>query len=139
MSEENVELLRTFYGPEFRAWDKATIERFYEELWDPDIDWRAIEGAPDDVGVMEGRDALRAYYADWQEMFDGITVEAEEILDAGDDTVVVVSRVAATARLSGIPTGLQLSIVYTLRDRRVARGREYATRDEALAAAGLDG
>jgi hypothetical protein len=31
-----------------------------EEFWDADISWRAIEGAPDDVGEMHGPEAVVA-------------------------------------------------------------------------------
>ena len=33
------------------------------DFWAADINWRAIEGAPDDVGVMQGPEALRRYEA----------------------------------------------------------------------------
>ena len=29
--------------------------------WHPDIEWRAIEGAPDDIGVFKGHEAMRRY------------------------------------------------------------------------------
>ena len=29
------------------------------EFWDPEIDWRAIEGAPDDIGVFKCHEAMR--------------------------------------------------------------------------------
>jgi ketosteroid isomerase-like protein len=49
--------------------------------------------------------------------------------------VVVVNRVSGRAKLSGVETDLTYAIVYTVRDGRIVRGREYATRDEAVAAA----
>ena len=30
--------------------------------WHPDIEWRAVEGAADDVGVMRGHEPRRRYY-----------------------------------------------------------------------------
>jgi ketosteroid isomerase-like protein len=41
------------------------------------------------------------------------------------------------ARLSGVTTELRYAIVYTLRDGKIVRGREYANRQEAFAAVGL--
>jgi ketosteroid isomerase-like protein len=41
------------------------------------------------------------------------------------------------AKLSGVETDLTFAAVYTIRDGKIARGREYWTREEALEAAGL--
>jgi len=40
--------------------------------WHPDIEWRAVEGAVDDVGVFRGRERMRRYYADWLAPFDAL-------------------------------------------------------------------
>jgi ketosteroid isomerase-like protein len=114
------------------------LEVWYEQIWAPDIDHRAIEGAPDDVGPIVGRDAMRAYLADWYEMFPDLTVVADEIKDAGDGRVIVIWHVAGTAQASGVPTELRLAVVYTIRGGRIVRGREYMTKDEALAAVAND-
>jgi hypothetical protein len=60
-----------------------------------------------------------------------------ELIDAGKNQVVAVIRISGRAKLSGVETDLTYAAVYGIRDGRVARGREYATRDEALEAAGL--
>jgi ketosteroid isomerase-like protein len=109
------------------------------DVVDEDIDYRAIEGAPDDVGVMRGRDALVRYLADWDEMFEGFTVQLEEIETLSPEDVVVVGRVSGRARVSGVQTEQRLSILYTVRGGLIVRGREYRTKEEALAAAGRAG
>jgi ketosteroid isomerase-like protein len=129
----------------FQSWVEglATAEEpldyFYEHMWAPDIDHRAIEGAPDDVGPIVGRDAMRAYLAEWYEMFPGLAVVPEEIIDAGLGRVIVMWHVSGTAKASGVPTELRLAIAYTIRDGRIVRGREYLTREEAHAAVAADG
>ena len=66
------------------------------------VDWRAMEGAPDDVGRMNGTPAMRRYVQDWADDFDDFTVVLEELLDIGDDRVVAVFQlVAGRARQSG--------------------------------------
>ena len=50
MSQESVDIVR-------RSWS-AFVEGgldSLEEFWSEDIEWRAIEGAPDDVGEIRGR------------------------------------------------------------------------------------
>ncbi len=128
----------------FQSWverlaaSEDPLDVWYEQIWAPDIDHRAIEGAPDDVGPIIGRDAMRAYLADWYEMFPDLTAAADEIVDAGPERVIVVWHLTGTAQASGVPTELRLAIVYTIRNGRIVRGREYMTKDEALAAEGVD-
>jgi ketosteroid isomerase-like protein len=132
VSAENVEVVRACWD----AWATSGLDD-YVSYMDPDVDWRAIEGAPDDHGPIEGRAALRAYIADWDEMFENLANVPLEIVDAGGDTVVSVQRVSGTAKLSGVPAELVYGVVYTVRDGLIASGREYATREQALEAAGV--
>jgi ketosteroid isomerase-like protein len=48
--------------------------------------------------------------------------------------VVVVWRISGTAKASGVPTELLVAIAYTIHGGKIVRGREYMTKDEALAA-----
>jgi ketosteroid isomerase-like protein len=98
-----------------------------------------MEGAPDDVGEMQGMQAARRYVEDWYETFDDFMTIPEELLDAGGDRVVGVVHVSGRAKLSEITTELRYAALYTLRDRKIVRIREYADREEALKAAGLEG
>jgi ketosteroid isomerase-like protein len=86
---------------------------------------------------MHGKDALRAYAQDWLDTFDDVKTEVVELIDAGGDKVIAVLEVSGRAKLSGVETKLTYAVVYTIRDGKIARGREYATRDQALEAAGL--
>src|ERR1700719_853494 len=125
----------------FQSWAEGLamaeepLNYFHEHMWALDIDYRAIEGAPDDVGPIVGRDAMRAYAADWYEMFPDLEIVPDEIVDAGPERVIVVWHVTGTAKASGVPTELRYAAVYTIRAGKIVRGREYMTKDEALAAA----
>src|SRR5256885_9071217 len=105
-------------------------------FWHPDINWRAMEGAPDDVGEMHGAGAARRYVQDWYEMFDGFTSEIEQLLDVGGEQVIAVVHNTGRANRSGISTEVRFAAHYTIRDGKIARVREYATRGEVLEAAG---
>ena len=107
------------------------------DFWAADINWRAIEGAPDDVGEMQGPEALRRYFQDWIDTFDDVSNVLEELVDVGDDRVVAVQRVTGRAKASGVRTELRYAVVYTVRDGKIARGREYIDRANALEAVGL--
>ena len=108
------------------------------EFWHPEISWRAIEGAPDDVGEMHGIEAARRYVEDWFDTFDDFRSEPEELIPVGDDQVVVVHISSGRAKLSGIETELRYASVATVRDGKIVRVREYATKGEALKAVGVE-
>ena len=84
---------------------------------------------------MHGKDACRVYIQDWLDTFDELTVEPRELIDAGTDQVVGVLRLTGRAKLSEIETSLTYAVVYEIRHGKIARGREYATREDALEAA----
>ena len=132
MSQENVDIVRD----SLRAFEEGGLDAM-AETWTADINWRAMEGALDDVGEMHGREALLRYYEDWLGMFDDFSVVLEEVLDVGDDRAVAVVHVTARAKASGVRTELRYAVAYTVRDGKIARGREYVDREHALAAAGL--
>jgi ketosteroid isomerase-like protein len=80
---------------------------------------------------------MRAYVQDWIDTFDQFSIEPVELIDADGDIVVAVLRYGGRAKLSGIETDETLGAVFTIRDGKIARGREYRTREQALEAAGL--
>jgi ketosteroid isomerase-like protein len=132
MSQENVEILREAAA----AFNRGDLDAWLEYLAD-DIDHRAAEGAPDDPGPIHGKDAVRAYMRDWLDLFDDFRAEPIELIDAGEDRVIAVTRISGRAKLSGVETDLTFAALYTIRDGKIARGREYWTKEQALEAAGL--
>ena len=107
------------------------------EFWHPEVSWRAMEGAPDDVGEMHGIEAVRRYVEDWFDTFDDFRSEPEELVDVGDDRVVAVMHITGRAKSSGVATDMRYANVSTIRDGKIVRGREYATKAGALKAVGL--
>jgi ketosteroid isomerase-like protein len=130
--ENNIEIVRDG----FEAFNRGDLDAWFEHMAD-DIDYRAAEGALDDHGPIKGKDALRAFVQDWLDMFDDFRAEAVELTEAGEDKVIVVVRISGRAKLSGVETDLIYAELWRLRDGKVAWGRQYWTRDEALEAAGL--
>jgi ketosteroid isomerase-like protein len=134
MAAGDGELVLGWYSDSGGKLDAAALTYWYENAWHEDISWRAIEGAPDDVGVMHGRDRLLVYFEELQEAFDGIVFEPVEIVEVGEN-VLVEARMSGKSRGGGVPTEMTLAVLYTLRDGKVVRGREYASPDEAIVAA----
>lgn len=132
MSRDNVEVVREALA----AFTRGGMEAM-DDLLDPDIEWRAVEGALDDVGEMRGQEVVRAYMRDWYEAFDGLAVEPEEIIDVGDGQVIAMQQLTGRGKTSGVETHLRYAVVYTVRNGRLVRAREYISRERAVEAVGL--
>ena len=127
-----MEIVRRSYA----AYVSGGLDAF-AEFWHPDIQWRAVEGYIDDVGVIRGPDGMRQYYGQWEETFDAIRPEIEELIEAGDQ-VVAVLRGVGRMKGSDAEVDIRYAVVLSIRDGKIAGGREYATRQQALDAAGLE-
>ena len=132
MSQDNVVAVEDAY----RAFARDGLDGFLEH-WTDDLDHRSIEGAPDDRGPIRGKPAMRAFVQDWIDTFDAFRMAPVELIDAEGDVVVAVLSYGGRARQSGIEIAGTFGVVFTIHDGEIARGREYATRDQALEAAGL--
>lgn len=130
MSRENVELIR-----EACEHGLEDPEGFFA-IMDADVSWESqlVDSKP-----TRGVDALREFFRHWVGAFREITFEWEELIDAGEDQVVTIGRWWGTGKSSGAPVAIHLVQVWTLRDGKVIRCRDYADRAQALLAAGVSG
>ena len=120
MSQENVEIVRRY----FAAYDSGALDAI-AEFWHPDIEWRAVEGYIDDVGVIRGPDGMRQYYGQWEETFDAIRPEIEELIEAGDQVVAVLR--GGANKDSDAEIDIRYAVVISVREGKIAGGREHAT------------
>jgi ketosteroid isomerase-like protein len=115
------------------GWFAGNLE-LMRDLLDPDIVWTAIEDAPD-AGTYRGYEGVRAYWQDWLDDFEMHGGSIEESIEAGD-RLVCVQRAATTGKGSGVRSEIHYACEYTFGpDERIVELNEYATREEALAAA----
>jgi ketosteroid isomerase-like protein len=132
MSEQNAEVVRRQFAA-FESGGLDAVARF----WHPNIEWRAVEGAADDVGLMRGHDAVRRYYQDWIDTLDQLRADVEEVIFEADERVAVVVRNSGRGRASGVLTEGRFYVACTVRDGQIVSGREYETREQALEAVRL--
>jgi ketosteroid isomerase-like protein len=132
MSEENVELVRRNY----EAFERGGLDQWME-YWSDDLDYRPVRGDLTDPGPIRGKVAMRANIEDWIDTFEEFWFKPVELIDAGRETVVAIERFGGRAKLSGVETDQTCAVVFTIRDGMISRCREYATREEAVDAAGL--
>jgi ketosteroid isomerase-like protein len=93
-------------------------------------------GGIDEGRVYRGHSEIVEAYEDYFETWERIELRPEEIIDTGDQLVVLVHEVAR-GRESGVMVETDTGTVSTLRDGRVIRVRSYMDRAQALEAAGL--
>ena len=129
MSEESLRVTRGLLAAFKDGFDLAAASRY----WDPAINWRAMEGALDDVGEFSGHDAMRTYYQQWIDTFDEMSAEPEQLIDRGE---AVAASLHMTGRMKGSDAVVEMrfAVVCWVRGGLVVKGREFATLEEALAA-----
>jgi ketosteroid isomerase-like protein len=136
MSQENVQAVRRLFAA-FQGVDAGNLERRLDEvreILDPGVEWVA---APHSLLASEeyrGYDGVRRFWTQFLSAWDEYDVHVDELIDAGDQVVAVM-------RLSGRTNELEVdesrSSLITLRDGRIVRIEPFASKDEALEAAGL--
>jgi ketosteroid isomerase-like protein len=133
MSEENVELVRRTYEAAYEAGGQADYDAVVS-YFHPEIEFHAYPRSPE--RVYHGKQALREYIENAWEHYERGRIEVEELLDAGDQVVAVITLHAVPKRGQNEIT-VHIVEVFTIRDGLLAERRSYSTRNEALEAAGL--
>lgn len=147
MSQEDVKLVQRLLEP-FEDADIAAIFR-------DDPGWAAITAAVspvyaadfecafirEDVGreTYSGLGGLRAAWLDWLSPWARYRTEIEELIDAGEGRVVVLTRDYARPKGTDAEVYFSGAPVWTVRDGKIARIEFYWDRAEGLRAAGLAG
>jgi ketosteroid isomerase-like protein len=132
MSEENVEIVRGAWEASTRKDNEAALA-----LYDPEvqIDLTAVTHIGRS-GVYFGLEGVQEFYRDLLASFGELTSEVEEWIDAGDGVIAMV-RSYGRGRRSGVPVDMLEAHLWTVRDGLLLRLQIFATRAEALEAAGL--
>jgi len=125
MSTQNVELVRTIYE-RFRSNDVDGALA----LHDPAVEVHDRPEAPDPQ-VYRRREGVIESLRVSQDEFQGLDLEPEEFIDAGEE-VVVVFRFRGTGRESGVPIDERLAHRWKIRDGRAVRMTVHSSREDAL-------
>jgi ketosteroid isomerase-like protein len=131
MSQENVEFLRRGYEALHRG-DLETFKALSRERLDPEFVFHSVW----DGRVLKGFEGTQEWISDTREVWENYEQKLEEILDLGENVVVVV-RIAGRGGGSGVPVSQDLAVVWTFVGDKAVRARSFTSRAEALEAAGL--
>jgi ketosteroid isomerase-like protein len=130
MSQENVDIVRQMID----AFNRGDFEASLAFL-DEDIEWHDPPNVPG-AGVHRGPGEGRRWMVRWLGAWESYTAEAEELIDAGSQ-VVVVHYERGTGKGSGVEVDHRSANLFDLRKGKVVRRRPFPSRGEALEAAGL--
>ena len=131
MAQDHVEIVRSVY----ERWAEGDFRT--DAVFDPNLVFILPAGFPDS-GTYIGPDEIAAYTRGFLEPWIHITIEAEELLPAGDSVLATVIQ-RATGDVSGAETDFRYFQLWSLRAGKVIRLENFRERDEALEAAGLAG
>jgi ketosteroid isomerase-like protein len=130
MSEENVAAVRAVYERFSEGDFRATLE-----VVDPLVLFALGPGFPES-GTYLGIEELAQYTREFLEPWARITIEAEEITEAGDSVVAAV-RQRGVGSKSGAAIEFSYFQVWSFRGDKVIRLENFRGRGEALEAAGV--
>ena len=132
MSQENVEIVRGMYRPD--------PTRFFELLDDRvQVDTSKAELLPDHAGVFGGKDAAIDFYRRYWGTWDEYALDPTEIVDAGQDRILVVQDERGVGKGSGAPFERSWALLYTIREAKIVRIEHFSGRQEALEAVAASG
>jgi ketosteroid isomerase-like protein len=124
------DVVRTYFAS-FATGDIDEVARFHH----PDVEWRAVEGAADDAGTLRGDAAVRRYCQDWLDTLEDLRAEVVEVLYEDGGRVAVTVRNAGRGRASGAEAHGRYHVACLVSDGLIRSGREFASAEEAVAAA----
>lgn len=107
------------------------------ELCDPAIEGHQSIQLVGTAGVFQGRDGMRAMFAELSEGFDELRFDPEELLQTGDRILTLV-RISATGAASGVPVEAPLAHVWTVGEHGFTAFEVFANPTKAAAAVGIE-
>ena len=130
MSQENVEAVRAVY----EEWRNGNF-RAGVDLYDPLVLLVQGAGFPE-AGAYLGLEGIAEYMQTFLEAWTRVTIEADDLADAGDSVVAAVIQ-RGTGQGSGAPTEFRYFHVWSFRGGKVIRLENFRERSKAREAAGL--
>jgi ketosteroid isomerase-like protein len=138
MSQENVEIVRQLYEAVARR-DRDTVLSIYH----PDVEWDhthnlELAGLMGGQTVYNGHEGVRRWSREFYEAWDSVEADLVDLIDAGEDQVIVVLNYRCRGLASGAEVQFtRMAGVMTFRDRQIVKAEWFKERAAALEAAGV--
>ena len=126
MSSENVEVAR-------RAFDVLANERDVDaglQYIDEEVELRSAVVGGAEGNTYRGHDGIREWMGESEAIWEELHVDLDELDDLGDH-VLMVGRMRARGRGSGLEMNAPIGWLFELRDARIVRARGYLDIEEA--------
>lgn len=113
------------------------------QLLDPEVEFEAPESLvggylpPDMPRIHYGHEGYKRMFEGLLEVWADLELRPEEVIDFGDRVLIAV-RMTGHGRQSGVALDTALFQVVTLRDGLIVQQKDFADRDAAVEAVGLD-
>ena len=129
MSQANIAAVRGM-------WEAFLLNDFETALaaFDPDVEWDGTN-LPDGK-ISRGLDAVVDHLTRWAEMWEVWQVELEDVIDAGQDRVIVFFHERGRSN-AGLEVDERHSELYVMRDGKIVYRKGFSDANEALVEAGL--
>jgi ketosteroid isomerase-like protein len=132
MSEETIQRARWMVD----LFNAGEIEEALAGVSDDfEMDWSNSIGPL--KGIYRGRAGALELWRSFTEVWESIRWEPEEILDVGDERVIVVNQVRMRGRDSGVEVNATGAQLWTFKDGIPTRVMLYQSKADALEATGL--
>jgi ketosteroid isomerase-like protein len=119
--------------------DEATANALADPvapLFHEDFEAVVQDWAPGQHVRYAGLEGLRAAWLDWLDPWESYRTEVEDVIDAGDEVVVMVRDYGRRAGMA-VEVSVVGASVWTVRDGKIAKAAFYPNRSEALEVVGL--
>jgi ketosteroid isomerase-like protein len=139
MPQENVEITQWLANARrsIDAWNREDLDAFLE-TWHPDCEWRpAFPRSLEGVGaVYHGREGIARAWRGVRAVWEEYRLDPEDA-QVVEGSLVVVGRVYARGKESGLELDSGWSAVISFRDGVAISAWDWLDRDEALKAVGV--
>ena len=131
MSTENVQVVRRL----LEAFNDRDLDTMLAGVH-PEAELQSLR-AQLEGKAYRGHEGVRQMLADFAEDWTFARMDATDFREA-DDQVVMLGRLRARGRASGVDLDVPIGVVWTLRDGKVVRAKTFSGQADALRAAGLE-
>ena len=114
----------------YEAFGRGDVPAVIDLVHD-DVDWSSPETLPQG-GHFQGKAGVGEFFQSLGTAWDGLSINVESVSEAGDDLVIGVVHGSGKLR-DGTSSEYGATHVFTVRDGKIARFREYTDLDAPLA------
>jgi hypothetical protein len=136
MSEENVEVVRRYFGIPLH--EDSELPARIASFWESDGDYYPVRRFPE-ARPCHGREEIAAFLTEFRAAWDGYRLVLKDARGISDDRVFVHGRIEAEGRASGVKLEGDIYYCCWLRHGRFIRVEDHLTAKGALHALGVTG